>query len=65
MSNHQGTYTLQVSDRLRAGTEKSADFLLLIGVRPLVKKNLPALRTAYRLQFIWTKYQRIRGNLGN
>jgi len=24
--DHQGTYTLQVSDRLRAGTEKSADF---------------------------------------
>jgi len=25
-SNHQGTYTHQVSDRLRAGTEENAGF---------------------------------------
>jgi hypothetical protein len=30
---HQGTYTPQVSDRLRAGTEKGAGFLPFTGVR--------------------------------
>ena len=29
---HQGTYTPQVSDRLRAGTEKGAGFLPFTGI---------------------------------